>query len=333
MSGHLWANRQMRALAAGAALTLVLGTSACAATAGTSTSTSTANDAAKVLKSIEMINPSPGDPEFQTIAGCFTAEAKRKGVAAKVVGSPGDNLNSSAALGYVQQAVADGVGAIALTTSGDATSIEPALAAARKKGVLVATMESGDATAARNFDVGIDIVQYAKNAAAQIAAMPGRKDVAILTIALSGTPKIFDDAFIQAIKSDPSVSLLDVVPDNGDVTTDADLAGEILLAHPQTNVILTVNPSSTPGVATAITEHNDVGKVHLVGLSLTPEGKSALQSGIASALYVQRICDVGTLAVEDLLAVAAGKTVPSEVPIAATFATKADYTKFGPGWN
>jgi hypothetical protein len=25
--------------------------------------------------------------------------------------------------------------------------------------------------------------------------------------------------------------------------------------------------------------------------------------------------------------------VPGEVPIAATFATKADYTKFGPGWN
>lgn len=284
------------------------------------------------LKSIEMINPAPGTAAWDAVSSCFMAEAKKRGVSAKVVGTPGDNFNTAKALDFISQAQAAGVSGIAVNTAGGASTFEPALAAAKRKGMLVATMESGDATAARNFDVGIDIPTYARKVAALIASMPGQKNVAILTIALTGTPKIFSDTLAKAITADHSVKIVTTVPDNGDVTKDADLTGNILTAHPQTNVIVAVNVGTTAGVVTALKEHNAVGKTALVGLTLEDPAKAGLRSGAVAAVYVQHICDVGTLTVDKFIAAAQGKTVPPDIPVQTAFATKANYTTFDSKW-
>lgn len=329
---HLHRHRRFRCVLAATAVA-----STAALLAGCSSTPSaglTAGDAStSAPKSLTMINPAPGTAAWQSIAGCFTAQAKKRGVAARVVGSPGDNFNTTKALDYFQQSVASGAGGIALNTAGGAATFESTVAAATKKGVKVATLESGDATKARTFDVGIDIPQYARKVAAQVASMPGTKHVAILTIALTGTPKIFNDTFKQAIASDPSIKLGPIVIDNGDVTKDADLAGGVLTAHPETNLIVTVNPGTTAGVVTAIKEHHALGKTSLIGISLDASSKAALQSGAASAIYVQRVCDVGTLAVDNLIAAQQGKATARDIPIRTSFATKSNYTTFDSGWN
>lgn len=306
-----------------------------AAAAGSSTtgvSTSASASAGK-LKTIEFINPAPAQEAWQVTAKCFTDEAKVKGLTAKVVGTPGVNTNGSAELEFIQQATAANVGGIAATSYANGASLEPAFAAARAKGILIATMESGDATQARNFDVGLDIPKFGRDVADEIAARPGKHNVAILDPGLTGTPLIFNIAFKAEAAKKSNVTVTQIISDDGIVTKDAGLVGSLLTAHPDVTDIVAVNPGSTAGVVTAIREHGKIGKVFLTGNSKADPAKAALDSGAASAFYVQKQCDLGTLAVDNMVLASMGKTVARNIPVETSFATKANFASFDSKWD
>lgn len=281
-----------------------------------------------------MINPAPGTAAWQSIQKCFTSEAAKKGVTAKIVGSSGDDFDISQTLELIQQAVADNVSAIAVLTSGGAATLEPAIQQARAKGIYVATMESGDATLDRNFDVGIDIPGYADKMAALIKSMPGQKNVGILSINLTGTSKIFLDEMEKVLAADPHVKIEDTVLDNGDVTVDADQVSGMLTAHPDINVVVTDNPGQIAGTATAIKEVGLLGKTRAIGISLDANTESALESGAAADIAVQRTCDVGQQAIDGFVDLSEGKAVPKNIPVTLEWATKNNWRSFDPSiWN
>jgi erythritol transport system substrate-binding protein len=285
------------------------------------------------LTSVEFINPAPAQPAWQVTAKCFTAEAAKKGLKSKVVGIPGNDTDSSAEIGFIEQATADGEGGIAATSYANTASLEPAFEAAHKKGIIVATMESGDATAARTFDVGLDIPKFGRDMADQVASRPGNHIVAIVDPGLTGTPKIFNDAFESEIKGKSNITVLQIINDNGAVTTDADLVGSLLVAHPNVTDIVAVNPGSTAGIVTAIQEHNLVGKVFLTGNSKAAPAQAALDSGAAAAFYVQKQCDLGTFAVDNIVLASEGKKVPRDIPVSTSFATKKNFASFNSDWD
>jgi ABC-type sugar transport system substrate-binding protein len=313
-------------------LTALLATGALIA-AATGCSSSPANGEARQLKTITMINPAPGVEAWQTVARCFQDQAEKRGVTAKVIGSSGSRQDARQTLGLVEQAVAEGTDAIILLTAGGEAVLESALAQAKSKGVLIATMESGSATKARHFDVGIDIPQFAKDVAAQIAKSPGPKNVGVLSVGLTGTPKSFNETLATSLAAVPDAKLVDIVTDNGDVTKDADLANNLLSAHPEINIIVTNAPGMMPGVETAIRERGALGEVSALALSFDDSTKAALESGAAAGVYIQRLCDVGTLGVDNFVDLAAGKKVLENIPVKAQFATKADYKTFDQDWN
>jgi ribose transport system substrate-binding protein len=311
-----------------------LALSGCGSASGAGSAAGSANSPGKKLGVVEMINPAPGAAAWQSIQRCFTSEAAKKGVTAKVVGSSGDNFDISQTLELIQQAVADKVGAIAVLTSGGASTLASAIQQARAKGVYVATMESGDATPDRNFDVGINIPGYADKMAALIESMPGQKNVGILSINLTGTSKIFLDEMKRALSDDAQVKIEGTVLDNGNVTVDADQVSGMLAAHPGINVIVTDNPGQIAGAATAIKEKGLTGKTRAIGISLDPNTESALENGTAAAIAVQRTCDVGQQAVDGFVDLSAGKAVPKNIPVTLEWATKGDWKSFDPNlWN
>ena len=277
------------------------------------------------LKLIEMINPAPGAAGWQIIAKCFSDEAKKEGIPAKVVGASGTNFDVPATLDLFQQAVADGANAIAINTSGGAPTFEPVIQQARSKGVLVSTMTSGDATAARNFDIGLDIVSFADMVAKRIQDRKGHQNVGILTINLTGTSKIFLDEVQKDLAKDSNVTFVATVADNGDATQDVNLVGDMLTAHPDINYVITDNVGQVAGVATAIREHNLIGKTFTVGNSLDPNTEAALDSGIADAILVQKRCDIGRDTVDNYVALAEGKSVPKSIPTQMMWATKSSW--------
>jgi len=303
------------------------------ASSGSSTGSGTSSAAGgRALEKVWFINPAPAQEHWQIAQKCFENEATKKGLQARSVGVPSSGTSAAAQLELIQQAVAAGADGIAGTSFAGAEALEPAFAAAKEKGVLVATMESGDATKARTFDVGLDIVKFAKDMVDQVASRPGKHRAAILAPGLSGTPKIFADAARAQAKAHDNVEITELISDDGAVAKDADLMSNLLTAHPMTTDILAVNPGSTAGVVTAIRERGRIGEVFLTGNGLADPAREALTSGAAAALYVQQICDVGTLAVDTMVAASKGEKVDRVIPVKTDFATKKNIDSLGKGW-
>ena len=71
------------------------------------------------------------------------------------------------------------------------------------------------------------------------------------------------------------------------------------------------------GVETVIKERGALGKVSAPAVLFDASTKAALEFGAAVGVYVQRLCDVGALAVDKFVDLAAGKAVPMDVPVDA----------------
>ena len=298
----------------------------CSSNAGTAPT----GKASSKLGTVVMINPDPGSAPWQAIANCFTSEAKKEGVVSKVVGSSGTAYNVPATLELLQQQTALHVSAIALNHSGGAATLAPAIKTARNDGIYIASMESGDALTDRNFDTGISVPVYAAMVAKRITGLPGTKNVGILSIDEEGTSKEFLDTLNADLKSDASVHFVQTVLDNGDPTKDADVVGGMLSAHPNINIIVTDNPGQVVGVSTAIKEKGLQGKTQVLGISLDAPTEAALNDGTAQAIAVQNLCDVGTFAVDNFAALAAGKAVKKDYPVGLEWATKDNYKTLDP---
>ena len=308
-----------------------LSTSASGTTSGSSTSS---HAAGSTLKSVTMIDPAPGQPAWDVIERCFKSEASAKGLEATVTGPPGSSAyDLSSLVNLTQQALTSGTQAIALTTSFSAPSFAPLLKQARAKGVYIGTMESGTASPERNFDVGLNITRYAQDAAAHVATMSGNRSVIIMAQQYEGTPKIFIDSFKAAIAKYPSVHYLTAVFDESDTTKDTGLIDNALQAHPNVGVILSANPASTAPVAAAITESHDIDKVRLLAVTRDSPGLAALKSGAAQGLYVQRLCDVGRLSVDNFVALSQGKSVPSLDPVGQAYVTAKNNSQYDSDWG
>src|SRR6185436_7045150 len=113
-------------------------------------------------------------PAWDAIVKCFKSEAAAQGVKAIVTGPPGASAYNPTALRQLtEQAIDRGTSAIAVNTSFSAPSFDALIKQAKAKGMYVGTLESGEANAGRDFDVGLDITGYAKKAAEFIGKMSG----------------------------------------------------------------------------------------------------------------------------------------------------------------
>lgn len=282
---------------------------------------------AAAIDHLVFISPAPSVLSWQIAARCFVEAAEAAGIETDVWGTPGANTATADQLRFIEQAVAEGADGIVGTSFTSDTAVEAAFQSARDAGILVATMASGSATEARNFDVGIDITKFGEDTVDEIASNDGQHKVALLVAGLTGTPKQFIDAFEARAAETDNVEVIQVVTDDGVVTKDADLINALLTAQPDVTDIVAVNPGSTAGVVTAIRERGKAGEVSFYGNSISDPAPASLEEGTATAFYVQKRCDLGTLAVEKMIALAAGDDVPRNIAVETKFVTVDDYAK------
>lgn len=262
---------------------------------------------------------------WQIAERCFVEEARTEGIATDTFGSPGANAATADQLRYIEQAVAGGADGIMSTSFTNGDAVEAAFQAARDKGIYVGTMASGDTTEARNFDVGIDIVQFGKDMADQVASQSGTRRVAIVVQSLTGTPKEFTDAFTDQARKHDNLELVQTVTDDGVVTKDAELVSGLLSAHPDITDIVSAQGGSTAGITTAIRERGKQGEVMLTGNSIADPAPASLEDGSAYAFYIQKKCDLGRLAVQNMVALSKGENVARNIPIETGFVTVKNY--------
>jgi ABC-type sugar transport system substrate-binding protein len=318
-----------RWLAVGAILAISIGTTACSSASSTSSSTGTSSGK---LKSILFVNPLPNYPGWHLGDVCMAAEAKKLGIPYSSTGPTGGSIDTPYMLARIQQGIADKVGAI-ITFPVSGPEFQPVLEQARKAGILVATLYGGGSTTAQNFDAGVSYEQAAAAGAAAVAARPGKQYVGIIVATPTPPSTTWSDGFETAAKNYPNVTVVTVQYDQGNATNDVDIAAEMLIAHPNINIIATNEGAATPGVTSAIREAKKVGKVFLLANNAANGGIAAVQNGTAYATMLADGCGGVKKVIDDLEALHDGQTVPSEIDIPLKFVTKSDYEPYvQQGW-
>lgn len=315
-----------RWLAAGAILAISIGMTAC------SSGSSSGSSSTGKLKSILFVNPLPNYPGWHLADVCMSAESKKLGIPYSSAGPTGGSIDTTYMLARIQQGIADKVGAI-ITFPVSGNEFQPVLEQARKAGILVATLYGGGSTTAQNFDAGVDYAQAAAAGAAAVAARPGKQYVGIIVATPTPPSTTWSGGFEAAAKKYPNVSVVTVQYDQGNATNDVDIAAQMLIAHPNINIIATNEGAATPGVTSAIRAAKKVGKVFLLANNAANGGIQAVQNGTAYATMLEDGCGGVKQVIENLAAVHGGKKVPSEIDVPLKFVTKSDYEPYvKKGW-
>lgn len=311
------------ALAASAALALV----GCGAV--TSGATSSNADAGGKLKSILFVNPLPNYSQWKLIGKCMGDEAAKKGVKFSQVGPSGSSVDANYMVSRYQQGIANGQGAIA-TFPLSAQQFTPLLKQAKAKSILTATLFGGGSTNDQNVEIGTDYITAATEAVKFISENAHGKKVNVGLIVGSATPppKVWSDAFTAAAKKTDNVTVVYTGIDNGDATKDADLAVNMLTAHPEINMFATNEGAASAGISSAIKQKNLVGKVQFVGNGADESGIAALKDGTAASVLMQDLCGAGKSTTDALIDLHDGKTVPAHIGVDIHYATKDDFQKY-----
>ena len=301
---------------------LSLAVAATVAAAGGVVATASASSSHKTLKSIEFVNPLPDSPVWREIGVCMANEAKKLKIPFSQTGPGGEAVNTQFMITRLDQAIADKVGAV-VTFPVSAPEFNPIFEQARKKGLLVATVEGAHSTTGQNVDVGTSYVAYGQLAAKTVSEKKGTQYVGFIEPSDTPPASTFVNAFIKAAKQYKNIHIVTTEYDQGNSTNDVDIATNMMTANPELNMFVTNNGLTTPGVISAIKSTHQVGHVFLTTDNVVGT-LAGFKAGIVYSTLVQNMCQIGTLPVTELAAVAAGRKVPAEVPTSIKFATKGD---------
>lgn len=275
------------------------------------------------LSSIYFANPLPSYPEFAIASRCFLSETRKLGIKGGTGGPPGASVDNQFTLDGISQALADGYRAIVMVPIAPA-EFTPAIKRARKHGVLVATLNTGNTTTAQNVELGTDYADQGRAIVAALSKRKGQQNVLVLGNQAGGPQGLFVHGIVSALKRYRNVHYLGQVFDGGNPSQTPSVVVSALEAHPTANMVVTWEGSSTQGVVTAIKESNDTGKVFGVVNDLTPESIAGLKGGQVYGISKQNFCGMATGAVKDLVAISEGKHVPRYINTGITFVTKSN---------
>jgi ABC-type sugar transport system substrate-binding protein len=271
------------------------------------------------VKSIFFANPLPAYPDWGLADKCFNAETAKLGIKGVTQGPTGLAINDQFVLDRISQAIAgdyDGLMAVPITPPAYDSLFERA----KKDGMYIATLNTGDATKLQDFTVGTDYPTQGAQVAANIAKRSGQQNVGIITNAPGGIGDVIINAFNKDLPA--NVKVVATAFDNADPAKTADVAAQMLTAHPEINIIFSWEGTAVAGITTAIKEKNKVGKVFGVVNDLTPQVVDGIKEGTIYGTSQQHFCEMAKQSVDKLVAVSKGEQVPPATDTGTTFVTK-----------
>ena len=273
------------------------------------------------LKSIFFANPLPAYPDWATANGCFYSEAKKFGLKAVSQGPTGLQVNDQFVLDRISQAVAQKYSAMIVVPI-TPSEYQPIIKRARAQGMMVGTLNTGDSTTAQNFEIGTSYPVLGKEVAKNIGDRGGQQYLGLVTNGPGGIGATIFGALEANLPS--NVHLVATAFDNGDPTKTEDAVAQMLIAHPNVNVIYSWEGTAVAGISAAIKQEHRVGKTAGVVNDLTPQVVAGINDGTIYGSNRQHFCNMAKDAVDDFVAVSRGKSVPALTDTGTTFVTKAN---------
>jgi fructose transport system substrate-binding protein len=265
------------------------------------------------------------NPYFVAMEPVAKAEAKKLGVNLVYEAGKYDG-DTATQISQIQDLVTAGAKAIVLIPSVSA-AIVPAVKAAEAKGVTIIALDTAtdpqSATTAffatDNYEAGVLNGLWARKAMAgitpKIALLEGTPGSSVNTDRMDG----FLNGFGINTKQ------LYVVGDqitNGDQGKGQTAMENILTAHPDVNLVWTVNEPAAFGAATAIKAKGLAGKIKIVSMDGGCRGIKGVRDGIIDTDVMQSPAQMAKLGVDYAVQAAQGKKIPALIDTGEILVTK-----------
>jgi ribose transport system substrate-binding protein len=223
---------------------------------------------------------------------------------------------------YIQEKVA-GLVVVAIDTNG----IMPAVNAAAGAGIPVVAVDAVLSAGPQKAQVGVDN-EGAGKAMGEFFnkyvtdSMGGKAKLGIVGALNSTIQNIRQKGFEDVVKTNAGVTTAGVV-DGRNVQDSALAAAESLItANPDLNAIYATGEPALLGAVAAVESQGKQGQVKVFGWDLTAQAIKGIDEGYVIGVVQQDPAGMGAAAVDALVKVTKGETVPATIPVPITIVTK-----------
>jgi ribose transport system substrate-binding protein len=223
---------------------------------------------------------------------------------------------------YIQQKVT-GLVVVAIDTNG----IMPAVKTAAAAGIPVTAVDAILPPGPQKAQVGVDNAGAGKMMGEFFlkyvtSAMDGKAKLGIVGALNSTIQNVRQKGFEDVLKSNPGITMAGVV-DGRNVQDSALAAAENLMtANPDLTAIYATGEPALLGAIAAVESQGKQKQVKVFGWDLTAQAIKAIDAGYVVGVVQQDPAGMGAAAVEALVKVSKGETVPAIIPVPITIVTK-----------
>lgn len=261
----------------------------------------------------ELITKSNASPYWLAVKDGADAAAKKLGDTVSFE-APASGTDLSDQISMFNNAVTVHVSGIILAAQQPGPLAGP-VESAIKAGIPVVTVDSGvtpavsdSFEATSNIKAGAQICEYG----AKLAG--GKGEYGIIDFnEISSTGRERPEGCQDGMKTYPNFKFVGMQIANNSIATGKAEAEAMLEAHPQINMMFGANDRSALGAAEAVEALHKVSTVTVVGFDADLGEVPLIRDGIIKASQLQSPYTMGYLAVENLVKIKAGKSVPKRI--------------------
>ncbi|WP_425833491.1 substrate-binding domain-containing protein [Streptomyces fractus] len=265
------------------------------------------------------------NPFFTEMRAGAQAEAKKQGVELTVTDAQND---ASQQANQLQNFTSEGMSAV-IVNPVDSDAVGPSVRTANKADIPVVAADRGVNKAKAATLVASDNVAGGKKAAKIMADKLGGKGRIAVLQGQAGTSASRERGagFAAGIKNYPGIKVVAKQPADFDRTKGLDVMTNMLQSHPDVDAVFAENDEMALGAIKAL--GSKAGKsVPVIGFDGTPDGFKAVKAGTLYASVAQQPRELGKMAVQNAIAAAKDKKIPSAVKVPVKVVTAKNVADF-----
>lgn len=262
----------------------------------------------------ELITKSNASPYWLAVRDGADAAAKKYAGVTVRFEAPASGTDLATQISMVQTAITTHVSGIILAAQNPKALLSPVQSALKSK-IPVVTVDSGISPNVSDSFLATSNIAAAKKLATYVAKKVGGKgEYAIIDFnEESSTGIARPKGFKEGMAAFPGMKYVGMQISNNVIATAKSEAETFLESHPKINVMFGANDRSAIGVAEAVQQMHLTGKVVVAGFDADLGEVSLIKHGVISASILQYPYRMGYQAVQELMDIKAGKSVPKRV--------------------
>jgi ribose transport system substrate-binding protein len=210
-----------------------------------------------------------------------------------------------------------------LLAATDYNRLVPAAKSAKKKGILLITIDSGINSDVMESFIATNNIEAGKKAGKVMAELLAAKERTAIISFVQGTGTQIDrESGVRASLEAADIEVIGTYYSNGAEQKAYEITQELLLKHKDLDGIVSLNETSTVGAGKAIRDLGLAGQIRLVGFDSSIDEVQLLEDGVMEATVVQRPFNMGYLGIKTAVEKLRGERIPSVIDTGSVIITK-----------